>query len=96
VATGTPGQLGGRDQLPSRVRFRLPGGQVRADLPSDLAQAAASLQCGRTEIVTANPQGVLLALTAWAKAGGYLLAELEVLRPTLEETYLTLTAGGVQ
>jgi ABC-2 type transport system ATP-binding protein len=96
VATGTPGQLGGRDHQPSRIRFRLPPGQRPPDLPVDLAAAVVQLDTGQLELATPEPQAALLALTAWAEAGGHHLGDLEVNRPSLEETYLTLTTGGVR
>jgi ABC-2 type transport system ATP-binding protein len=95
VAAGPPGQLGGRDHQPSRIRFRLPPALGPADLPSDLAGGIDLLDSGALELSTHDPQTVLLALTRWAEAGNHHLGDLEVSRPSLEETYLTLTAGSV-
>ncbi|HEX4106654.1 MAG TPA: ABC transporter ATP-binding protein [Solirubrobacteraceae bacterium] len=92
VACGSPQTLGGRDALPTEIRFRLPDGVGLGSLPA-LPGAALSRE-GAAVLVTTG-QGVLAtqALTAWALERGVSLAGFTVAQPTLEDVYLALTGG---
>ena len=89
VAEGTPGTLGGRDRMQTRIRFRLPEGQPS---PPDLA-GAATLPDASVEIRTDNPTKVVHDLTAWALERGFVFDMLEVTQPSLEDVYIELTGG---
>src|SRR4029077_20993810 len=86
VAEGTPATLAARDQTLTRVRFRAPAG---ADLPAEFSgQPTAD---GFRELTVDDPVASLHALTGWALDAGVALDGLEVLRPSLEDVYLSLT-----
>jgi ABC-2 type transport system ATP-binding protein len=89
VAEGTPGTLGGRDRMQTRVRFRVPEGQSS---PHDLA-GATSLPDGSFELRTDEPTKVVHDLTASALDRGFLFDLLEVTQPSLEDVYIELTGG---
>jgi ABC-2 type transport system ATP-binding protein len=95
VATGPPGELGGRAGASSSISFRLPPGTVTADLPELVASAIGAHgggpANGEVELRTEQPVAVLNALTHWALARDLDLAGLEVRRPSLEDVYLELT-----
>ena len=89
VAEGTPGTLGGRDHMQTRVRFRVPEGHP---FPPDLG-GASSLPDGSLEIRTDNATKVVHDLTAWALERGFVFDVLEVSQPSLEDVYIELTGG---
>jgi ABC-2 type transport system ATP-binding protein len=89
VAEGTPGTLGGRDHMQTRVRFKVPAGQPS---PPDLGSAN-SLPDGSLEIRTDNPTKVVHDLTAWAVGRDFSFDVLEVTQPSLEDVYIELTGG---
>ena len=89
VAEGTPGTLGGRDHMQTRVRFKVPEGQPS---PPDLGSAN-SLPDGSLEIRTDNPTKVVHDLTAWAVGRDFSFDVLEVTQPSLEDVYIELTGG---
>ncbi len=91
VASGTAETLGGRERQPSQIRFSLPQGVARSDLPAAVLSAGASAANGVVEVSAASPLPVLGALAAWAAERGLDLPDLDVRRPTLEEVYLALT-----
>ncbi len=89
VAEGTPESLtagAGR----TVVRFGLPDGVAVADLPREIGRGAVGTERDRVELSTATPTATVHALTGWALARGYELADLTVTRPTLEDTFLRL------
>jgi ABC-2 type transport system ATP-binding protein len=86
VAQGTPATLAGRDATQTRVRFRVP---TTVDLPEQFAGQPAPE--GFRELEVDDPVASLHALTGWALDAGVPLDGLEVLRPTLEDVYLSLT-----
>jgi ABC-2 type transport system ATP-binding protein len=92
VATGTPDDLGGREQAQSEISFVLPKGMTAGGLPGPAAGAVAAAN-GRMLLRTDQPIAVLNALTGWALEQGVPLAQLEVRRPSLEDVYLELTDG---
>ncbi len=86
VAEGTPDSIGGRNLAAVRVRFRLPAGVRREELP-----VPADTHGERVEIRTEDELRVLHTLTGWALDRGTPLEGLTVDRPTLEDVYLSLT-----
>ena len=92
IARGTPDSLGGRSEARTRIRFRLP--PSHPPLPDGLA---AIERDGVSELTSADPVRTLHDLTGWALAHGLPLTGLDVSRPSLEDTYLSLIAahGGV-
>ena len=93
VAEGPPATLGLRDRARVRVRYRLPD---RASPP--IAFAGARDSNGFVELEMDDPVAGLHELTGWAIERGIPLDGLEVVRPSLEDVYLSLTrdaaAGG--
>lgn len=94
VAEDTPENLGGRENLPTRITFVLPSGVSPADLPGagDVAIEEAPGGNGRLVVVeTGDPVKDLQDLTAWALEENLPLVDLEVKRPSLEDVYIQLT-----
>jgi ABC-2 type transport system ATP-binding protein len=89
IAEGTPDTLGNRAAGASRIRFRRPEG---ASLPDEIAARAEAAAPGIVLLRTEDPVPLLNRLTGWAMAQGVSLEGLEVVRPSLEETYLELIA----
>jgi ABC-2 type transport system ATP-binding protein len=89
VAEGTPGTLGGRDRMQTRIRFRVPDGRPS---PPDLGGAAVHAD-GSVEIRTEDPTRTVHDLTAWALGQGFVFDLLEVTQPSLEDVYIDLTGG---
>ncbi|MGH2941538.1 MAG: ABC transporter ATP-binding protein [Solirubrobacteraceae bacterium] len=91
VACGPPEALGGRDELPTEIRFALPSGVGVADLP-ELPGGVVSEDRG--EVLVTTPQGTAAthAITGWALERGTVLTRFSVSQPTLEDVYLALTA----
>lgn len=87
VAEGTPQDIGGRSQQPALISFRV--------TPEEATQLGLEASGGRVSFATAKPTEDLHRLTATAVAAGIELSDLEVRRPTLEETYLDLVGGPV-
>jgi ABC-2 type transport system ATP-binding protein len=94
VASGAPGELGGRGIGASAISFKLPDGVGAADLPATVVDALGRDRRqpnGEIELRTEQPTAILNALTGWALARDLELAGLEVRRPSLEDVYLELT-----
>ena len=87
VACAPPSQLLGEGE--STVRFRLPAGTEKADLPAPVA-AAVEIDEGYAVLTTDRPTGLLAELTGWAAQRGIELVELAVSPPSLEDAYLQL------
>jgi ABC-2 type transport system ATP-binding protein len=91
VASGTPEDLGDRENRPATVSFRLPDGVATGELPV----GAVAANGGRTvSLDTSTPVATLNELTGWALRRGFDLENLEVTRPSLEDVYLSLTSEG--
>jgi ABC-2 type transport system ATP-binding protein len=89
IAEGTPSSLGQRDRAQARISFRVRDG---VELPGWLG---APLQDdGYFELRSEQPEALLHQLTGWALENGIALEGLLVSRPTLEDVYLSLTAGA--
>ena len=91
VAEGTPDTLGGRDQAPSTIRFRVPTGVGIEQLPELRGRHFAA---DRDHVTLAGADlSDLGELLDWARASGTPLPGLTVERPSLEDVYLELTGG---
>ena len=88
VAEGTPGTLGGRDHMQTRVRFKVPDGK-----PVPPEARATPMADGSFELRTDNPTHVVHDLTASALDLGFVFDVLEVTQPSLEDVYIELTGG---
>jgi ABC-2 type transport system ATP-binding protein len=93
VASGSPEELGGREQLPTEIRFVLPEGVALSDLPA--LPADAEVSDGREGVLVRTSDGLqaAYALSGWALHDGFELRGFSVAQPTLEDVYLSLTAG---
>jgi ABC-2 type transport system ATP-binding protein len=91
VAEGPPASLAGRDQMRTRIRFRLREGATQPD------GDARRLPDGSLEIDVdaAATTKVVHDLTGWALNNGVALESLEITQPTLEDVYLQLTGAEV-
>ena len=91
VAEGPPASLAGRDQMRTRIRFRLPSGAPQPD------GDARRLPDGSLEIDVdaAATTKTVHDLTGWALNRGVALESLEITQPTLEDVYLQLTGAEV-
>jgi ABC-2 type transport system ATP-binding protein len=92
VASGPPAALGGRDELPTEIRFVLPDGVGSASLPPLPGGAAVSQERGAVLVTSAQGVAATHALTGWALERGIVLGRFSVSQPTLEDVYLALTA----
>jgi ABC-2 type transport system ATP-binding protein len=90
VAEGDPDTIGGRDTASARVRFTLPAGTE----PGDLPVTPSSVEGRLVTVEVDDPTSVLHHLTGWALDRGTTLADLAVVRPSLEDVYLQLTDGA--
>jgi len=93
VAVGAPARLGGRDRDAAEITFSLPQGVSVADLPGTVAgrlAVPAAVGPDRLELISPHVAEDLHALSGWALRAGVELDDLEVRRPTLEDTYLRL------
>jgi ABC-2 type transport system ATP-binding protein len=90
VSAGSPAELGGRDTLPTEIRFTLPAGATLADLPT-LPAAAVSADGREVLVTSAEGLAAAHALTGWALERALPLRGLTVAQPTLEDVYLALT-----
>jgi len=93
VALDTPQDLGGREERPTRVSFRIRPGQAAPELEGLTVRPAAGehAEAGILVFESADPVTDLNRLTAWAIARDVPLEDLEVRRPSLEEIYLEVT-----
>jgi ABC-2 type transport system ATP-binding protein len=91
VAEGTPDTLGGRDQAPATVRFRLPPGIDLEQLPTLRDRR---FRVDRDHVVLADADlADLGGLLDWARERRLPLPGLTLARPSLEDVYLQLTGG---
>jgi ABC-2 type transport system ATP-binding protein len=86
VAEGTPNTLGERESARATVSYRLARG---VEPPPGYKRAG--------DVVSAQPNDLVTAvhdLTGWALDHGVALEELQIVRPSLEDVYLQLSAGA--
>jgi ABC-2 type transport system ATP-binding protein len=91
VAEGPPASLAGRDQMRTRIRFRLPGGAPEPAV-SVQHRAGGSLEI---DVDASETTKTVHELTGWALDHGVALESLEITQPTLEDVYLQLTGAEV-
>jgi ABC-2 type transport system ATP-binding protein len=91
VAAGSVEEIGAGLRADALIRFQVPDG---IDVPLIAAEAESPVEVsgGTATIRAADPQHVLYRLTSWAERERVHLPGLEVIRPTLEEMFLELTA----
>jgi ABC-2 type transport system ATP-binding protein len=96
VATGTPESIGGRDTGAAMIRFEWPAGLEsigNLGLPSGTDPVVTDSADGRVvEIRVSEPTALVHRVTGWAVEHGVELQRLEVVRPSLEDVYLRITA----
>jgi ABC-2 type transport system ATP-binding protein len=96
VASGTPESIGGRDTGEAMVRFEWPGGLESIGdlgLATDTHLVVTDTSDGRiVEIRVTDPTALVHRVTGWAVDRGVELERLEVVRPSLEDVYLRITA----
>jgi ABC-2 type transport system ATP-binding protein len=90
VASGPPEALGGRDELPTEIRFVLPEAVALGELP-ELPGCAVSAVRDEVLITTSEGIAAVHVLTGWALERAFALARFSVSQPTLEDVYLALT-----
>jgi len=91
VAEGPPASLAGRDQMRTRIRFRLPETAPHPDGPvRRLADGSLEIDVDATDTTKAVHD-----LTGWALDRGVVLESLEITQPSLEDVYLQLTGAEV-
>ena len=88
VAEGAPQDLAGPGAQETEIAFVPPPGVALENVPA--GPAAVVGHDGRARLRTNAPTRVLAELCGWAVAQGVELERLEVLRPSLEETYLEI------
>jgi ABC-2 type transport system ATP-binding protein len=93
VGIGTVEEIGAGLRADAIVRFRLPAG-VAAQTVIAEARAEVELAGEIATIHAPDPQPVLYRLITWAERERIELTGLEVIRPTLEDMFLELTADG--
>jgi ABC-2 type transport system ATP-binding protein len=89
VAQGTPNEIGGREQLPSKISFQLPERIAASDLPPQFRADADD--SGLVTIESTEPTRSVNEITTWALDRAIELEDLAVARPSLEDIYLRLT-----
>jgi ABC-2 type transport system ATP-binding protein len=87
VALGAPGELAGARADSAVIRFAPPEGSLPPLSGTPVPGARGMLELRTTRVVDD-----LAALTGWARERGVDLPGLEVVRPSLEDIYLELTA----
>ena len=91
VAEGPPASLAGRDQMRTRIRFRLPEGAPVPD--GDITTSADGSR--EIDVDAAATTKTVHDLTGWALDRGIALESLEITQPSLEDVYLQLTGAEV-
>lgn len=89
VAEGAPGDLGGRAEAPTTIRFRVPAGSLQ--LAQRPGETIVIHDDNQFTVQTKEPTSALHAITGAALDQNVELDALEVERPSLEDIYLSLT-----
>ena len=89
VAEGTPETLAGRDTARATLRYRPPDG---ASPPAEVGGPPGA--DGYVRFAADDLTASLHRLTGWALDNGVRLDDLQIIRPSLEDIYLRLVAGG--
>ena len=88
VAEGPPSTLAHRDKAAARIRFSVPPGEVP---PPELS---AVIIDGAAEFSPTDVPAALHTLSGWAIERRVPLDGLEIIRPSLEDVYLSLTGSA--
>jgi ABC-2 type transport system ATP-binding protein len=91
VAIGSVEEIGAGLRTDALIHFRLPDGFAPHHIAAEAALPV-EMEGDLVTIHAADPQAALYRLTSWATHEGVQLAGLEVIRPTLEDIFLELTA----
>ena len=91
VAIGSVEEIGAGLRTDALIHFRLPDGFAPHHIAAEAALPV-EMEGDLVTIHAADPQAALYRLTSWATHEGVHLAGLEVIRPTLEDMFLELTA----
>jgi ABC-2 type transport system ATP-binding protein len=91
VAIGSVNEIGAGLRADALIRFRLPPGLAEHHVAAE-AGVPVEMDGELAVIRVPDPQSVLYRLTSWAVHEGIHLSGLEVIRPTLEDMFLELTA----
>jgi ABC-2 type transport system ATP-binding protein len=94
IAAGRPDELGGRDQRPTEIRFRLPPGRSLDELPALPRAEARTDGDGGVLVLATDGVRTANAITGWALEHGVELERFSVSQPSLEDIYLALTGSG--
>jgi ABC-2 type transport system ATP-binding protein len=94
VAIGSVEEIGAGLRSTALIRFRLPPGLAGHHVAAE-AGVPVEVDGELAVIRVPDPQPVLYRLTSWAAHEDIHLSGLEVIRPTLEEMFLELTATEV-
>jgi ABC-2 type transport system ATP-binding protein len=94
VASGPPEAIGGRDALPTEIRFVLPAGVGVGELPTLPDDALLSRERDGVLLKTHSGLAATHDLSGWALERGLALRNFSVAQPTLEDVYLALTGAG--
>jgi len=86
VAEGSPSTLADRDRAAVRIRFRVPPGEMP---PPELS---VTIVDGVAEFSPADVAAALHKLSGWAMERRVGLDDLDIVRPSLEDVYLSLTS----
>jgi ABC-2 type transport system ATP-binding protein len=92
VAEGKPEEIGGRDVMPSEIRFILPPDRTVADLP-ELPAVEVTRDGDHVVLRTREVVPVTARITAWALEQEIELRHFSVTQPSLEDIYLALTGS---
>jgi ABC-2 type transport system ATP-binding protein len=90
IAEGPPESIGCEHRAHARIRFELPGAPF-SELPVEgTIDGAGVVTIDAPELMVA-----LHAITSWARRERLMLDDLEIVRPSLEDAYLSLIGGQV-
>jgi ABC-2 type transport system ATP-binding protein len=92
VAEGKPEEIGGRDVMPTEIRFVLPPDRAAADLP-ELPGVEVTREEDWMVLRTHEVVPVTARITAWALEQKIELGHFSVTQPSLEDIYLALTGS---
>jgi ABC-2 type transport system ATP-binding protein len=91
VAEGTPSALAGRDRAPTEITVDLVSGATLPKPPAEFAERI-DLRDGYARLQSLSPVRDLHRLCTWLIDNELEAVTIDVHQPTLEETYLRLTA----
>src|SRR5207253_6624699 len=93
IAEGSPAEIASAEKA-SRIRFRLSAGDGGGVSQLPRLEGLSAGEDGVVTVLTTDPTRALFELTRWAIEHDIELAELSLLRPALEESYLPLVRNA--